>query len=101
MSKKEELIKDFLKSQGFTRNQKGFIYMSEAIALCIDNQLISGKELNHTLGEKYLLSDSQVLSALNYSLKYAKANGLENVSLLSFIRESADQIKKDLQEEEK
>lgn len=101
MSRKEELIKEYLKSKGFTRNQKGFIYMSEAIALCIENQFISGKELNHVLGEKYVLSTTQVSSALNYSLTYAKSNGLENVSLLSFIRESADKIKKELQEDEK
>jgi len=100
MLQKEELIKNYLKAQGFTRNQRGFMFMSDAIALCIDNQLIRGKELNHLLGRKYLLSESQVLSALNYSLSYAKANGLEEVTLLTFIRESADQIKKELKEEE-
>ena len=99
MSRQEDLIKEKLKAQGFTRNQKGFVYMSEAIALCMDNPLIMGKELTQTLGEKYELSASQVLSALNYSLSYARANGLENVALLSFIRESADQIKKELKEE--
>ena len=100
MSRKEELIKEFLKSNGFARKQRGFIYMSDAIELCIENQIISGKELTAILGKKYSLSNSQVLSALNYSLKYAKENGLENVSLLPFIRESADHIKIKLKEEE-
>lgn len=93
MSEKENCIRRFLKEKGFARTQVGFVYMSEAIQMCMENEVITAKGIASNIGELHSVKDGQVLSALNYSLSYAKSKGNIDASLLPFIRESADYIK--------
>jgi len=93
MSERENCIREYLKEKGFARTQVGFIYMSEAIRMCMENEVITAKEISSNIGKLHGVRDAQVLSALNYSLSYAKTKGEIDMSLLPFIRESADYIK--------